>query len=372
MIHKNSTIELFIKLLKAPSITPNDGGLLDLIANELPQFKAERIDVNGVKNLLLTRSWGDGVHLAFAGHVDVVPSGIGWESEPFEPTIKGDKIFARGAQDMKSGVCAFVCACKEIEHFDGTLSIILTSDEEGPAKYGTLEVLRYLKERNNLPDFAIVAEPTCEEEFGDAIKIGRRGSINGILEVEGIQGHAAYPQKALNPLHIMAPRLEKLAGYYFDSGDEFFAPSQLVLTDLRSGMEVTNVTPGSLKLMFNVRNSTLTNSKKIEDYIASVMDGVSYKLHLDQSAVPFRASAKSAIVKALEKGVEKFTSIRPKHSTAGGTSDARYLAQYGIQTIEFGVRNDTIHAPNEYTSLEDVFNLAKIFHYVITHLKEHL
>jgi succinyl-diaminopimelate desuccinylase len=372
MMNKKSTTELFIKLLKAPSITPDDGGLMDLITKELPQFKAVRIDVNGVKNLLLSRSWGDGVHLAFAGHVDVVPPGTGWESEPFAPTIKGDKIFARGAQDMKSGVCAFVRACQDIEHFDGTLSIILTSDEEGPAKYGTLEVLRYLKERNNLPDFAIVAEPTCEEEFGDAIKIGRRGSINGVLEVEGIQGHAAYPQKSLNPLHVMAPRLGKLAGYYFDDGDEFFAPSQLVLTDLRSGMEVTNVTPGSLKLMFNVRNSTLTNRQKIENYIANVMEGVSYKLHLDESAIPFKASSNAPIVLALEDAIKKVTTITPKHSTAGGTSDARYLAQYGVQTIEFGVRNDTIHAPNEYTSLEDVSSLASIFHHVITNLKEYL
>jgi len=273
---------------------------------------------------------------------------------------------------MKSGVCAFVRACQEIESFNGTLSLILTSDEEGPAKHGTLEVLKYLKEQNNLPDFAIVAEPTCEERFGDAIKIGRRGSINGILTMEGVQGHVAYPQKALNPLHVIAPHLAKLAGYYFDEGDEFFAPSQLVLTDLRSGLEVTNVTPGSLKLMFNVRNSTQTNPKIVENYIASVLDGIDYKLQLDESAKPFCAQVKAPIVQALEEAIFKYTNIMPKHSTAGGTSDARFLAQYGVQTIEFGVRNDTIHAPNEYTSINDVAKLATIFHHTITHLKEYL
>lgn len=371
MIDKSATTELFIKLLRAPSITPDDGGLMELIAKELPQFEAKRIDVNGVKNLFLSRSWGDGVHLAYAGHVDVVPPGTGWDSNPFEPVIKGDKITARGAQDMKSGVCAFVRACQEVEYFNGTLSIILTSDEEGPAKYGTLEVLKYLKEQKMLPDMAIVAEPTCEEQFGDAIKIGRRGSINGVLKIDGIQGHAAYPQKALNPLHVIAPVLGKIAGYHFDEGDAFFAPSQLVLTDLRSGMEVTNVTPGSLKMMFNVRNSTLTNTQIIEKYFENILEGISYNLSLDESAKPFRAPSDSAIVRALEDAILKYTKIKPKHSTAGGTSDARFLAEFNIQTIEFGVKNDTIHAPNEYTSLDDVSRLATIFHHTITHLKEY-
>lgn len=372
MINKSATTELFIKLLQAPSITPDDAGLLELIAKELPQFSAIRIDTNGVKNLFLSRSWGDGVHLAFAGHVDVVPPGVGWETNPFEPQIMGDKIVARGAQDMKSGVCAFVRACQEIEEFDGTLSLILTSDEEGPAKYGTLEVLKYLKEHNNLPDMAIVAEPTCEECFGDAIKIGRRGSINGVLEIKGIQGHAAYPQKTLNPLHVIAPHMGKIAGYYFDQGDEFFAPSQLVMTDLRSGMEVTNVTPGELKMMFNVRNSTLTNTQTIEEYLKSILEGVSYSLRLDESAKPFCASKDAPIVKVLEDSILKHASIKPKHSTAGGTSDARFLAEFGIQTIEFGVKNDSIHAPNEYTSLDDVSKLATIFYDTIKNLKEYL
>lgn len=372
MLNKDKTTKLLIDLLRAPSITPDDAGLLDLIAKELPHFKAIRIDVNGVKNLLLTRSWKDGVHLAFAGHVDVVPPGDGWGSNPFEPVIDNDRIIARGAQDMKSGVCAFVRACQEIEEFDGTLSLILTSDEEGDAKHGTIEVLKYLQKKDFLPNMAIVAEPTCQERFGDAIKIGRRGSINGVLKVKGVQGHAAYPQKALNPLHVMAPRLSKLAGHYFDKGDQFFAPSQLVLTDLRSGMEVTNVTPGSLKLMFNVRNSTLTDCDTIKNYIEKVMEGVTYKLQLSQSAAPFRAPANAPIVRALEDAIMKHLQITPKHSTAGGTSDARFLAQYGIQTIEFGVLNDTIHAPNEYTSLEDVSKLATIFYDVITNLKEYL
>jgi succinyl-diaminopimelate desuccinylase len=368
----NKTTELFFDLLRFPSVTPDDAGALTYIRNALPNFTAVVLDKAETKNLFLYRTFGKGLHLSFAGHVDVVPAGPGWTSDPFEPVEKEGYVVARGAQDMKSGICAFVRACQEIEAFEGTLSLMLTSDEEGDATHGTIEILHYLQKEGMLPDMAIVAEPTCEICFGDAIKIGRRGSINGVLELFGVQGHAAYPEKAANTLHMMAPLLSQLAGYKFDKGDAHFAPSQLVLTDLRSGLEVTNVSPGYLKLMFNVRNSTKTSKEDIEAYIKQVMEGVDYALTLSQSAHPFVANANAPIVKATHAAIEKVVGIAPKYSTAGGTSDARFLAQFGIETIEFGVKNDTIHAPNERTTLAEVEALQKVFENVILHVKEYV
>ena len=353
--------ELFFKLLRFKSITPEDDGAFDFIQDYMSEYETIRIDVEDTKNLLLYKKFGDGVHLNFAGHIDVVPAGPDWKSDPYEPTLRDGYVYARGTQDMKSGVCAFLQACKEVESFDGTLSIILTSDEEGDAKHGTIEVLKYMEKENFLPDFSIVAEPTCEEVFGDAMKVGRRGSINGVLEVFGLQGHAAYPQKAKNTVHLMASRLPMLAGYNFDEGDEFFSPSQLVVTDIRSGLEVTNVSPGYLKMMFNVRNSTKTKKEDIEAFVKSVMDGLDFKLSLSQSAHPFITDASSPVVIKLANAVEKITGRRPKNSTAGGTSDARMLASFGVKTIEFGVINDTIHAPNERTTLKEVEDLYKSF-----------
>lgn len=357
--------DLFIKLLNCKSITPNDDGVLDIIGKYLSDFKAIKIDKNGVKNLFLYKKFGDGEHLCFAGHVDVVPPGECWDSDPFSALIKDGFIYGRGAQDMKSGVAAFVQSCKEVENFTGTLSILLTSDEEGDGKYGTIEVLKYLKEENFLPDFAIVAEPTCEKVFGDSMKIGRRGSINGIIELFGKQGHAAYPEKSVNTINLIAPLLEKLSAHNFDEGDENFAPSQLVITDIRSGMEVTNVTPGYLKLMFNVRNSTKTSKEDIENYIEKVFSGLKYKISLNMSAKPFIIKRNSKVVKILAKSVEEIIGIKASLRTTGGTSDARFFSEFGVEVIEFGVINDRIHALNERCSLEELGSLKKIFDKVI-------
>ena len=364
-MHKLDTIELFVKLLSYPSVTPNDEGALTFIRDYLDGFEAEWVNRVNVKNLFLYKKFGEGPHLCFAGHIDVVPSGDGWKSDPFVPKFEKGYIYARGAQDMKSGVAAFVQACREAESFNGTLSLLLTSDEEGDAKHGTIEVLKYLKEKNFLPDYAIVAEPTCEEVFGDAIKIGRRGSINGIIEKIGKQGHAAYPEKAVNPIHKVAQVLPHIAGVDLDEGDEFFAPSKFVITDIRAGMEVTNVTPGKLKMMFNVRNNTKTSKADIETFVDRYFKDMNYILTLNQSAAPFMTDKASKIVKAITAAIKNVTGIDTKYSTAGGTSDARFLAEFGVDVVEFGVRNDTIHAPNERTTPEEVEGLKRVFDEVI-------
>jgi len=360
-----TTQELFFKLLRYKSLTPDDDGAFSFIVDYLSHFEHVIIDVEDTKNLFIYKKFGEGPHLSFAGHIDVVPPGEGWETDPFEPVLKDGKVYARGTQDMKSGLCAFLKACKDTKSFNGTLSMILTSDEEGDAKYGTIEVLNYLKKENFLPDFAIVAEPTCEKVFGDAIKIGRRGSINGLLTINGHQGHAAYPEKAKNPVNMIAPILAKIAGHYFDKGDESFSPSQLVITDIRAGMQVSNVTPGNLNMMFNVRNSTKTSEEDIRNYIECLCKDLDYSLKLSQGSFPFLTSKDSVIAKSLQNAIVDVCKIDTKFSTAGGTSDARHLAQFGIKAVEFGVVNDTIHSPNERCSIDEVEKLEKVFLHVI-------
>ena len=320
-----NVLDLFKKLLTFKSVTPSDDGALDFIKEYLNDFEVIEIEKEDVKNIFLYKKFAQGDHLCFAGHIDVVPPGVGWQSDPFTPLEKNGFIFARGTQDMKSGVAAFLYALKHAQNFKGTLSCLITSDEEGDAIWGTKYMLEILKEKNLLPDYALVAEPTCEKKFGDAIKIGRRGSINGYLTLKGLQGHAAYPEKSINPIHQIAPLLPKIAGINLDKGDKFFTPSKIVITDIRAGMQVTNVTPGELKMMFNVRNNTLTAKKDIEDYIKKVFQGLNFTLELKQSAKPFITDPHTKIVKYLTESIKQITSVNPKNSTAGGTSDARFL-----------------------------------------------
>jgi len=356
-----NVVDLLLKLLSFESVTPDDAGSLKFIETYLEGYEAVYVNKEGVKNLFLSKKFSEGTHLCFAGHVDVVPAGDAWDTNPFVPVIKEGKIYARGTQDMKSGVAAFVQACKDAKNFKGRLSVLLTSDEEGDAKYGTKIMLEYLKKKGMLPDSCIVAEPTCEEVFGDAVKVGRRGSINGIIEKHGKQGHAAYPEKAKNPIHKVAQVLPKMAGVNLDEGDEFFGPSKFVITDIRAGMEVTNVTPGKLKMMFNVRNSTKTSLDDVEHFVHKYFSGMDYDLTLSQSAEPFLTQTDRPVVHNIDKSIRKICGITPKHSTAGGTSDARFIAAYGVDVIEFGVINDRIHAPNERTSIDEVERLYSVF-----------
>ncbi|CAG9468471.1 succinyl-diaminopimelate desuccinylase [Campylobacter upsaliensis] len=354
--------ELLIELLKFKSITPNDDGALNFIALELEDFEAFFIEKEGVKNLLLTKKFNDeGEHLAFGGHIDVVPAGEGWENEPFNPVEKDGFIYARGSQDMKSGVAAFVSAVKNANFKGSRLSLLLTSDEEGEAKYGTLELLKFMEEKNMLPSYAIVAEPTCVKSFGDSIKIGRRGSINGKLLIRGKQGHAAYPEKAINPIHEFAPVLKFLAGFDLDPGSAEFAPSKIVLTDIRAGLGVSNVTPNDLRLMLNVRNSNDTSVEDVRNYIEKLCHGLNYELVLTQSSKPFLTDSNSKIVQKLNQSVQKISKVVPELNTKGGTSDARFFAEFGVSVAEFGVRNDTIHAVNERVSVEDFEKLCLVF-----------
>ena len=358
-----TVIELFQKLLRFKSVTPDDDGAFDFIEEYLgKEWTCIKVDMQGVKNRFFYKKFNDNKqHLCFAGHIDVVPPGEGWDVDPFAADIVEGVITARGTQDMKSGDAAFLYACKHAATFDGTLSILMTSDEEGEGTYGTIKMLEHLREIDFIPNFAVVAEPTCEDVFGDAIKVGRRGSINGYLNIQGKQGHAAYPEKTINPVHQVSEILSKIAGYNFDKGDDYFAPSQLIVTDIRGGSQVTNVTPDKLDIMFNVRNSTKTKKDDIEKFIEKNFKHLNYTLRTTQGSFPFVTNKESKVVRAMETSIQKILNVKTKHSTAGGTSDARYFGQFNIEAIEFGVINDTIHSVGERTTVKEVEGLTQIF-----------
>lgn len=358
-----SALEILKKLISYPTITPQECGIYDYICSLLPDFEVLRFDCEDTKNLFLLRksSNPNAKHLCFAGHIDVVPAGEGWESDPFVPTLKDGYLYGRGAQDMKGGVAAFLSALREVAPSDLTLSILLTSDEEGDGTFGTIYALGELEKMDLLPQYCIVAEPTSEKRLGDMIKVGRRGSINGVLKILGEQGHAAYPSKCKNPVELLGSRLGEIAGKNLDDGDEFFEPSKIVITDIRGGMEVCNVTPSELKIMFNVRNSTLTNKQDIQKYFQKVLTEIPYTLELKESSLPFMTSSESLLIKTLASSVKECKGYEPTLGSTGGTSDARFFAQYGIEVAELGVLNDRIHAKNENVSLEDLQDLVKIF-----------
>ncbi len=390
MIQSN-VIEIAKRLIAYPTTTPNECGIYEYICELLKGFNALRLDKNEVKNLFLYRVvgidssiWmkkielgeyqGELLHFCFGGHIDVVPAGEGWDSDPFIPEIRGEYLLGRGSQDMKGGVAAFLDALNQMlkkeEYSKPVLfSVLLTSDEEGVGIDGTRYALECLETKNLIPNYAIVAEPTCVNEFGDMIKIGRRGSINGILTIHGKQGHVAYPDKCINPVELLGKRLGDLAGYDLDLGDENFMPSKLVITDIRGGMEVVNVTPNELRIMFNVRNNTLTTKESLENYIKKTLEGLEYDLEIKVSSDPFISQRQGTLISILQDSIHKITKHKPELSTSGGTSDARFFAKYGCEVVEFGVCNDKIHSINERVKISDLMLLGTVFSEVIERIK---
>lgn len=370
-------ISLLKDLIKLPSVTPQECGIYTMIKEKFSQIQTPLVENlvieqenNGVKNLFYLfypkgADIGALPHLCFAGHIDVVPAGENWQYEPFSAKEVDGYIYGRGTQDMKGGVSAFVSAiCQSLESQsleNCMFSILLTSDEEGDGIYGTKIMLETLQKRSLLPHCCIVAEPTSTHHTGDTIKIGRRGSINGTLIIEGKQGHVAYPQKCLNPIELLGNRLGLLAGVNLDNGNSYFEPSKLVITDIRGGMEVVNVTPQNLKIMFNVRNSPLSNEDSIRNYIEGVLDTLPYTLTLKTSSLPFITESNTELVKSLNAVIETKVGKKAELSTSGGTSDARFFSAFGVKVVELGVPNDRIHAINERVKIDDILILHDIF-----------
>ena len=353
-----NAIEILQMLVRKESITPNESGIFADIRALLPEFTFEALEKNGVHNLFGYRDFGnagaDSLHLCFAGHVDVVSAGSGWSVAPFSGVQSGDFVYGRGTQDMKGGVAAFVAALGDesnFRDFKGRISLLQ-------------EMLKNLKARDMLPHYAIVAEPTAEKWVGDTIKIGRRGSINGIVRIKGVQGHVAYPSKCDNPVDKIAPLLPKIAGVELDSGDSHFEPSRIVITDIRGGLEAVNITPSELKLMFNVRNSTKTTKESLRNYLEDVLADVPHELELKASSFAFLTKPDSRVIQIMRDVLQQ-RGCAPTLSTGGGTSDAKYFAAFGVDVVECGVCNDRIHAVDERVHVREIEELVAIFAQVI-------
>ena len=365
----SETLALAVELLKRRSVTPDDAGCHDLIAARLQAlgFHVERHRHNGVDNLWARRGTAPPV-VCFAGHTDVVPPGPReqWLSDPFEPTLRGGKLYARGAADMKTSDAAFVTATERFvaRHPDhrGSVAFLLTSDEEGPATDGTVRVVEALKARNESLDYCIVGEPTSAAEFGDTIKNGRRGSLSGTLRVKGIQGHIAYPHLAKNPIHLAAPAIAELAETMWDEGNTYFPPTTWQISNIHADTGVTNVIPGVVEIQFNFRFSTASTAEGLMDAVNEILDshGLDYEIDWNLSGKPF-LTPRGTLCDRLSEAVREVTGLTPELSTTGGTSDGRFIADICREVVEFGPLNMSIHKLNEHVAVENIEQLAAIY-----------
>ncbi|MEW6120565.1 MAG: succinyl-diaminopimelate desuccinylase [Pseudomonadota bacterium] len=365
----NETFELTVELLKRRSLTPDDAGCHDLIAARLDTlgFHIERHRHNGVDNLWARRGQVPPL-VCFAGHTDVVPTGPldAWESDPFTPMVRDGKLYARGAADMKTSDAAFVVAIERFvaEHPDhkGSIALLLTSDEEGPATDGTVKVVEALRARGEFLDFCIVGEPTSAAEFGDTIKNGRRGSLSGRLTVKGVQGHIAYPHLAKNPIHLAAPAIAELADTMWDEGNAWFPPTTWQISNIHAGTGATNVIPGTVEIQFNFRYSTASTAEGLKDAVHEILDshGLDYEIEWSLSGKPF-LTPRGTLCDTLSEAIREITGVTPELSTTGGTSDGRFIAEICPQVVEFGPLNASIHKLNEHVAVEDIERLTAVY-----------
>ena len=296
-----------------------------------------------------------------------------WESDPFTPTIRDGKLYGRGAADMKSSLAAFITAIESFVHLhpdhSGSIALLITSDEEGPAVDGTVRVVELLKEREEKIDYCIVGEPTCLNQLGDTIKNGRRGSLSGTLTIKGIQGHIAYPHLAKNPIHLAAPCIAELAQTEWDCGNEYFPPTTWQISNISGGTGVTNVIPGEVEIIFNFRFSTASTVKLLQNKVHQILDkhGLKYNLDWSLSGKPF-LTPKGDLVDAVNDSINKVMNVRSELSTSGGTSDGRFIAEICPQVVEFGPINATIHKINECVEVADIEKLSEIYQGTIENL----
>lgn len=330
----NSTLELAKALIERRSLTPDDAGCQEILIERLEKlgFKVEKMRFGNVDNFWARRGTTSPL-ICFAGHTDVVPTGPveKWESEPFTPTLRDGMLFGRGAADMKTSLAAFITAIEAFvsEHpeHDGSIALLITSDEEGIAVDGTVKVVEALKARNELMDYCIVGEPSCVSTLGDMIKNGRRGSLSGKLTVKGIQGHIAYPHLARNPIHLAAPAIAELAATQWDQGNEYFPPTTWQISNIHGGAGVTNVIPGTVEVMFNFRFSTASTVDGLKNKVHGILDqhGLEYELVWELSGKPF-LTPRGNLVEAISSAIREVTGIETELSTSGGTSDGRFIA----------------------------------------------
>ena len=372
----DATLALTRELIARQSVTPDDAGCQDAMVSRLKQagFSVDAMRFGEVDNFWATHGTS-GPLLVFAGHTDVVPPGdeASWDSDPFQATVIGDELFGRGAADMKASLAAMVVACEQFieQHPDhaGRIGFLITSDEEGPAKNGTVKVMESLSSQGEQIDWCVVGEPSSTTVLGDLVKNGRRGSLNARLIVNGTQGHIAYPHLADNPIHRAMPALDALAKEAWDNGNDFFDPTSLQISTIRAGQGVTNVIPGSLEVLFNLRFSTELTAEAIKSRCEDILKahGLSYDIEWSLSGEPFLTEP-GALLDAVMQSIEAVAGCRPQVSTGGGTSDGRFIAPSGAQVVEVGHVNATIHQCNERVKLADIPKLTEIYKGILERL----
>ena len=366
---ETQSLELAKELISRPSVTPDDQNCQQLLAERLQKigFAVEELHFGDTKNVWLRRGTQAPV-FCFAGHTDVVPTGPveKWDSLPFEPTEREGRLYGRGAADMKTSIACFVTACErfvaENPDHQGSIALLITSDEEGDALDGTTKVVDVLKARGELIDYCIVGEPTAVDKLGDMLKNGRRGSLSGNLNVKGKQGHIAYPHLAINPVHTFAPALLELTQEIWDEGNEYFPPTSFQISNINGGTGATNVIPGELNVKFNFRFSTESTEARLKQRVHAILDkhDVQYDLQWSCSGQPFLTQA-GKLTDVAREAIAEICGVEAELSTTGGTSDGRFIKAIAKELIELGPSNATIHQINENVRLEDIPKLSAVY-----------
>ena len=372
----SETLRLTQELIRRRSVTPEDGGCMDLISARLEPlgFTSECFDFGETRNIWLRRG-KESPLFVFLGHTDVVPPGPydEWISPPYEPTIRDGMLYGRGSADMKSGVAAMVTALEsfipEHENHKGSIAVLLTSDEEGDGKDAIVKVVEIFKARGEKIDWCLVGEPSSFDRLGDVIRIGRRGSLCAVLRVLGVQGHVAYPNKADNPIHRFAPALEELTSEVWDHGNEFFPATSFQVSNIKAGTGADNVIPGHLDVLFNFRFSTAITEDEIKGRVHALLErhGLKYELQWRLSGSPF-LTTQPELIEAVQQALEQVVGSRARPDTGGGTSDGRFIAPTGAQVVEVGVLNGSIHKIDEHTPVADLETLSQVYRQVLVNL----
>ncbi|MEP7154986.1 MAG: succinyl-diaminopimelate desuccinylase [Betaproteobacteria bacterium] len=369
LVQVSDTLALARELISRRSLTPDDAGCQAIIIDRLQAvgFDIDEINAEGVSNLWARHGSGRPL-VCFAGHTDIVPTGPldKWHHDPFTPQEMAGRLYGRGAADMKCGVAAFTTAAerfvRQYPGHAGSIALLITSDEEGPAINGTVKVVDWLKSRGERIDYTIVGEPSSTKKFGDTIRNGRRGSLSARLVVKGIQGHIAYPHLAKNPIHLAAPALAELAATVWDNGNEYFPATSFQISNIYGGTGAFNVIPGTVEVHFNFRFATASTRESLQSRTEEILKrhGLDFDISWTLGGRPF-LTPHGALVDALSLAVKEVTGIQPALSTGGGTSDGRFIADICDQVAEFGPINATIHQLNEYVDVADVESLQEIY-----------
>ena len=376
MSQQSATINLTQELIRRRSVTPEDAGCQQLMIDRLTAlgFRVEKLRFGDVDNFWAVRGT-EGPTLCFAGHTDVVPTGPeeNWQLPPFDATIKDGYLFGRGAADMKGSLAAMVVAVErfvaEYPDHSGKIAFLITSDEEGIAVNGTVKVVEWLNSQEMMPEWCLVGEPSSTARCGDVIKNGRRGSLGCTLRVKGLQGHVAYPHLAENPVHRAAPALAELAAEEWDQGNQFFPATSFQISNINAGTGATNVIPGELEVIFNFRFSTELTEQQLIQRTEEILNkhNLEYTAEWNLSGQPF-LTAEGELVSAAIASISDVTGLEPQLSTAGGTSDGRFIAPYGVQVVELGPVNATIHKVDENVSINDLDRLTDIYQGLLNRL----